>query len=101
MGLSAFPEMKASSAPRAFSHAAAAPDGITKSSAAPQTDGRLLVSPAAPDSQGHYTTVPQQKHNVLKIYFQALWLGDDSSGFRQLNTIFIHIYQAQKWGRLF
>lgn len=45
--------------------------------------------------------VPQQKHNGLKIYFQALWLGDDSSGFSQLNTIFIHIYQAQKWGRLF
>lgn len=92
--------MKTSLAPRAFSHAAASPEGITKSSAAPQTDGCPLLSPAAPGSQGRRTTVPQQKHNVLKLYFQALWSGDDSSGFSQLNTMFVHIYQAPKRGRL-
>lgn len=72
MGLSAFPEMKASSAPQAFSTAVDAPDGITNSPAAPQTDGHLLMSPPGPVSQGGCTTVPEQKRKVLKIYLQAL-----------------------------
>lgn len=41
-----------------LSDALDSPDRITKCPAAPQTDGRLLLSPAAPDSRSHCTTVP-------------------------------------------
>lgn len=72
MGLSGLPEMKAPLSTPSFLQAADSPDRISTAPAAPQTDGRLLMSPTAPLSQGGCTVVPQQKREVLKIYFQAL-----------------------------
>ncbi|KAI5162424.1 Ceramide Kinase [Manis pentadactyla] len=57
-------------APRVFSIALDSPDRMTKSPAAPQTDGRLLMSPTALVSQDGCTIVPEQKQKVLKIYFR-------------------------------
>ena len=103
MGLLAFPEMKASLPPPSLGSLRCF--GLPwlnnqTSSCSPdrRTPAAVSSSPGLPEPLHH---CPQHKRKVLKIYFQALWLGDDSSGFSQLNTIFIHIYQAPKWGCLF